>query len=233
MHRTARIAATLLAALLLAGCTGTAATPPDVPRPSPSRSEPPPPASPVATPLTVDVAPGGDAVALGDGWSIQHCEGDAPLLCVRDADGTVRGLVEMNVHPGSDAVARAEATGEVLPVLEDVVAAQHTAVAADRTAGCGEDYQYRAEPTVRTTVGGAPAVLYAFTGTVDGVVVEAHRAWYTVHDELLWTVNAAAAAAGSCMADPELSEFTPEDLALVTPWLDRVVAGSELPPATR
>lgn len=231
MHRITLTAAALLAGLVLTGCAGTSTSPPDVATPRPGAT--PSPASPSPTtapdPITVDLTPGGNAAELGDGWRIQHCEGDAPLLCVHDADGTVRGLVEMNAHATPDELVRAQAEGDVVPALEAMVAAQHASVATDRVRGCGQQYTYRAEPAVHGTVGGEPAVVYAFSGFVDGEEVERHRAWYTVQSGQLWTINAAASSPGSCMADAELTEFSPADLAFVTPWLDRVVAGSRVP----
>lgn len=220
-------AALVVLALVAAACTSDpAAQPPDdsaTPTAAPTES-------PAADPIVVDLEPGGDAVTLDNGWTVQHCEGDAPFLCVRDADGQVLGTVEFGSYPVTDDITAALADGDVVPALEERVAEQHETIAADRAQGCGEDYEYEPEPSTRSVVGGEPAVTYGFSGVVDGREIERHRSWYTVHAGQLWVVSAAASDPEGCMA-AEFGEFTPSDLATFEHYLERIVAGMELPDA--
>lgn len=182
--------------------------------------------------LAVDLSPGGAAVSLDNGWTVQHCEGDAPFLCVRDSARTVLGTVEYASYPIDDDLAAAVGEGRVLEALEAQATDRHEWVARDRAAGCGEGYEYRGAPVTRTTVGGQPGVRFAFTGVVDGREVERHRSYSTFHAGQLWILSAPASDPAGCMAT-DLAEFAPADLATFEPYLDRVVAGSELPAAGR
>lgn len=178
--------------------------------------------------IAVELGSGGGPVTLDNGWVVQRCEGDAPLLCVLDAAGATLGVVEFGSYPASDAIAEALARGTVMAALEARVAEQHAAIAADRAIGCGAEYEYRAAPVGHATVGQEPAVVYAFSGVVDGREVERHRSYYTVHAGQLWVVTAAASDPEGCMAT-DLAEFTPADLVTFEPFLARIVAGTELP----
>ncbi len=122
------------------------------------------------------------------------------------------------------------ADGTVADALAQLVAEQHEAIAADRAVGCGPDYRYDPIEVPATTVGGEPAAVYAFTGSVDGQEVERQRAYYTVHEDRLWVLVAPATHPDGCMAS-DLVEFTPADLATFEPFLDRIVRGSTLPAA--
>jgi hypothetical protein len=223
----ALVAAGLILALAVAGCTQPTAANPPVASPTPTAPSPTPP--PVA-PIVVDLSPDGAPVMLDNGWTVQHCEGDAPLLCVRDGDGNVLGTVEFNSYPATDDIAAALERDEVIAALERRVADQHTSIAADRAKGCGAEYEYLAEPIGNASVGGRPAVLYGFSGIVDGREIERHRAYYTVHAGQLRVINAAASDPEGCMAGG-VGEFAPADLATFEPYLVRIVAGMDLPEA--
>lgn len=201
------------------------ATPPPAGTPTPSEPE----APGVDAPIAVDLAPGGDAVPLDNGWTVQHCEGDAPFVCVRDGEGTLRGTVEYLAYPASEAMTEAVANGTVAAALEAMVEEQHAAIAADRAEGCGPTYDYRAEPVRLTTLRtGAPAAVYGFSGVVDGDEIERQRSYFTVHDGQVWILSAPASDPEGCMAT-DLDEFTPTDLTRFEPYLERIVAGSQLP----
>lgn len=229
VRRIARATAPLLLALVAVACTTAGADPIGTPTPTGTPTET---AAPQADPITVDLSPGGAAVPLENGWTVQHCEGDAPFLCVRDADGDVLGTVEYGSYPASDAIARAVAEGTVAEALEAMAREQHTAIEADRARGCGSGYEYQPEPVQPTTIGGEPAAVYAFSGVVDGREIERHRSYYTVHRGQLWILSAPASDPDGCMAT-DLGEFTPADLAIFEPYLERIVAGSRLPDAGR
>ena len=233
-HRRLVLAVAALSLAVVAAACGTPTSEPQ--RPAPPISSPggtPAPSVPGApgadAPIAVDLAPGGDAVSLDNGWTVQHCEGDAPFLCVRDGAGTTLGIVEYVAYPASDAMAEAVADGTVAAALAAMVEEQHTAVAADRAEGCGPTYDYRAEPVRLTAVGsGAPAAVYGFSGVVDGREIERQRSYFTVHDGEVWVLSAPASDPEGCMAT-DLGELTPRDLAVFEPYLERIVAGLRLP----
>lgn len=224
------VAAALTAVALLAGCslTGDPAaggTPPASEAPEGSEVPSEEPSDPA--PIAVDFASGGATVTLDNGWRVGHCEGEAPFLCVSDGDRLL-GSVEYGSYPLSDDLAVALAEGRLVEALEARIAEQHEAIAADRAIGCGPDYEYVALPAQRTTVGGEPAVVYGFSGVVDGREVERHRSYFLVHAGQFWVVGAPASDPEGCMGT-DLPEFAPADLVTFEPYLDRIVAGSELP----
>lgn len=222
MHvRTTLVA--LAAVAVLAGCAASAAEapqPPDVAAPSPT-SEPTSPG-----PITGSWAPGTPAAELGDGVTVTHCEGDAPLLCVADGD-THLGLLE---HMTYDAPAElVDRTGaELDAVLRDFAAQQLVDTRADRVAGCGPDHEVGGTEPVTTEVGGQQGLRWDVTTTRGDSIVEQVVLWATVRGDRLDLVVATAAMADGCMAS-EFQFFAPAILDQLVPALDRYVAGTPLP----
>ena len=158
------------------------------------------------------------AVVLPNGWTVTHCEGDAPLLCVTDGDRHV-GLVELTAYP-------TDGTSVTLPErVEDFLGTMRD----DRAAGCGADHRVPALPTTAAELGGEPAVHYGFDGRgADGIVHERVRGWMTQRGDTVWVVSANAYAPDGCLAN-EGGEFQPDDLAFIEDGLDGLVAATPLP----
>ncbi|MDX1659235.1 MAG: hypothetical protein R3343_10485 [Nitriliruptorales bacterium] len=226
------VAPLLVAAVLLTGCSSEAG--PLAPTPSPSAPSPDQPA-PTPTPApTEDAAPivaswqlGAPGVELPNGEVIVHCEGHAPMLCIR-RDGVDIGLLQLFDYPLTPEE-RADSETRLEASLREWAERQYEWVGSDRAEGCGADYVVSREPVVLTRLGARPAVRLGFTGTEDGAVTEHVRSWATIVDGTRWVVSVEAASPDGCMASDELLVFDPAVLAELLPVLDRVVAGTPLP----
>ena len=212
-----RATAALLAALALAAGCGDdddAASPP----PTSTTAPAPTPAIDWASVDTVD---------LGDGWSLADAEGNAPLVAIV-RDGAQVGIVELHSFPvdSLDAVAEALAEGE------DAALAAHaddfvTALAADRAAGCGEDYEFVAEPVELLDAGDGRAVRYGFTGGPPGEPVSERTVqWAALRGDVLVLAQVSAYDADACVST-EGAELTVADLAEVEPRLAPAIEASD------
>lgn len=213
--------------LVLAACGG-AGRPVTAPTADPPAQEPPAEESPGDEPLPqfppiVADWEGGTRVELPNGWAVEGCEGDAPLLCVVDGERQV-GFLELGSYP--------------LPTDPDRDDADHLASAmadfvdgmrADRATGC-PDLEFETVPAIEATIGGEPGLRGGFRLVDDtGREVERHLLYWTVVDDRHVTVTVPAYAEDGCLA--AMGEFTPEDLGLVALYLDDLVARTPLPRA--
>lgn len=187
MKTTTIIAGAALTALLLAACgTAPADEVPDVGDPDPS--------------LT---------------WTVDDCEGDAPILCVTDGDRTV-GTVEYVQYPSEgDTDLRAR------------VADFHATFEADRGAAYGPDHTFGTTGPAEVSVAGLPGLRYGFTITApDGTEAERHVNYMTLRGDTIHV----ASASGYAVEDNEYLDFMPQELQLFEPRLDAIVAERPLPP---
>ena len=213
MRRPAAGAALCLAVILPIACGADGTTAPE--RPPTSTTT----ATTAPAPVAVDwEAPGLD-VAIGAGLRARHCEGDAPLLCIERA-GIPVGVVELIDLPA----------GEARP-LEDRIADLYRSTAADRAQGCPAGYRFETEAPRRATVGGGEGLRYGFTGTfADGRPSERTIAWMVERGEVITVVVAAADEADGCLPPEGAGHFTTATLDAAAGALERLVAGSRLPP---
>ena len=93
-----------------------------------------------------------------EAFDVEFCEGDAPMLCV-SADGEALGAVERISF---------DAVGDLTKWATDF----YGSIAADRKAGCDPGYELEADRPVPAPFGGIEGIRYAFTGSIDGIVVE-------------------------------------------------------------
>lgn len=229
-----------LTAALLVACTGADAAPtptdpagPTAPTVEPT-AEPTPTAGPTAPEPPVDSDPivgawgsGAPPVDLGDGLVLADCEGDAPTLCV-SRGGDDLGYLEHLAFPVPPELAGLE--GAALDAALRVFAEERSAwVAEDRAEGCGADHEVLQDAPASLTVAGAPGLRHGFTTLLDGEATERHVTWVTVGPDALHLVVAAAVAPGACM-DDGLTAFEPSVIDELLPVLDRVMAGTPLPP---
>jgi hypothetical protein len=186
------------------------ATPVDRPaRPAPSTpdgAEGPPPAGPV---LDWDDPTG--VAALGDGWMLVDCLGDAPLWCF-EHDGELRGTLEFGRWPDDDRLAGAADDEGRREALRALVRDFGEWLHEDRAAGCpGHTVELAAVRDV--TVAGAPGVVRAHTmRDGSGTVVESSLAVHVADgaDHVLFTVN--ANEEGACVATEAAVELRPAEL---------------------
>lgn len=219
-----RPVAILLLALALGACAGTSES-----------AQPPMPDAPVEEPAVVDeplpevpllVADwdGGASLTLPGGWTVERCEGDAPLLCVLDGDRQVgfleRGGFALPADHGGDALTYLRRQ------MDDYVADMRD----DRANGC-PDLTFEPIPAIDVTVAGHPGIRGGFRLVDDsGREVERHLQYWTVIDDQHVTVTVPAYAEDGCLE--RMGEFTPEDLGLVALHLDHLVADTPIPATT-
>lgn len=196
--------------------------------PSTSSSAPPsgPTTIPPSGPMGVDWSSTTQVITLENGWTIQHCEGDAPIWCVDDGERTVKAFalyrfpIEVNetllANPTVGGLA--QWTGEVFSDLLQ-----------DRRVGCGEDYDFRQVPPEFTNFTGQEGVRYGFVGvTADGASAEATVAYATIHGRSLTIMLSEAYNEGGCVAT-EGPEMTVAQLNELAEFLDEVAAQSATP----
>ena len=202
-------AAAALLFLALVACGGDAAAPP---APVTSTS-----ARPVALVVEWD-APGLD-VELGGGLRARHCEGDAPLLCIERA-GVPVGVVELGDFPA----------GDRRPLAERIAGLYRTTT-EDRRRGCPPGYRFETVPPQPAPVAGLDGLRYGFTGTfADGRPSERTIAWMVERGGVVTVISAAAAEPDGCLPPEGAGHFTTATLGAAASGLERLVAGSRLPP---
>lgn len=150
----------LLPVIALAACGGddddTSAAPPETTTTTVHDMD----ESPIVT-ASVDWTARTVDVQNADAFTIEFCEGDAPMLCVNDVDVPL-GIIERASFP--DGVE----DGDLDAWAQDF----YDSIADDRVVGCDPDYVLEGDDPEPATFAGAEGVRYGFTGTVDGKVVE-------------------------------------------------------------
>jgi hypothetical protein len=94
--------------------------------------------APPETPVVIDWDDRAMTVELGVGWTVSHCEGSAPLLCVA-RDGDVIGVIERFIADPHTYTVYDSEVDDVLN-LRAIATDFIDAFIADRAAGCGQDY---------------------------------------------------------------------------------------------
>lgn len=161
------------------------------------------------------------AFDLPNGWTLTHCEGDAPMLCLLDGERHV-GFLELGEYP-----LPAEAGDDARAYLDRHVQDFLDAMREDRAVGCPA-LSFEPTPPLEVEVGGQPGVRAGFRLVDDrGAEVERHVLYWTAVDDTVFSITAPAYAEGGCME--AMGEFAPADLGLVTLFIDRIVADTTLP----
>jgi hypothetical protein len=206
-----RIPAAFAAAVLLSACAGGGDG--DA-RPSPASTT-----STAVAPVIVDWDALALDVDLGDGFHARHCEGDAPLVCIEQA-GVPVGVVELLDFPAEDHRPLAER-------IDDL----YRSTAADRAQGCPPGYRFQSMPPEPASVAGGEGLRYGFTGTLaDGRPSERTIAWMVERGDVVTILSAAADEPHGCAPPEGAGHFTVATLTAAAPALERLVAGSRLPP---
>jgi hypothetical protein len=203
--------AAVLAAVLLFACGGWH----DYDAPAPPATS----TTTTAAPVVVDwEAPALD-VDLGDGFRARHCEGDAPLLCIERA-GVPLGVVELLDFPAEDR-----------PPLRERIDDLYRTTTADRAQGCPPGYRFEPVPPEPASVAGDDGLRYGVSGHfADGRPSERTIGWMVDRGDVVTVLSAAADEPDGCLPPEGAGHFTVATLAAAAPALERLVAGSRLPP---
>jgi hypothetical protein len=212
-----------LVGLLAAAAACGGSTPTAAPAPTP-------PDDVTANAVVVDLASRTLDLDTGD-WTVAFCEGEAPFICVSDGPDHI-GVVEYAQWPLTSGVAADTLAngGTTADALTDHARDFLTAMQADRSIGCGDDYHLTASEPTSASVAGQDGIRYGFTADLDGRTVETVIIHATITGRTLTTFTAAGYEPDGCL--PREGEFSVADLETFTPTLSRLVAAARLPTPT-
>ena len=178
-------------------------------------------AAPVSA--TVDWTKRVPPTAFGD-WTVQSCEGDAPLLCLSSPEhGT--GILERSEFPLSSL---SYATDDEMATLNAHARDFYTSFVEDRAEGCGKEYELRAIEPTEVQVAGQRGLRYGFSGNRPGErTSERHLNHAIVDGDELVILSLPAYDENACVAREQ--EMTTAAQADFEPRLGPVVAGMRLP----
>jgi hypothetical protein len=165
---------------------------------------------------------------LGDGWTVAHCEGEAPLVCV-SRDGDLVGVLELFIADPLTYTAFDPAADDETN-LRAIGAHFVDAFQTDRASGCGADYVVEALEPRTIEMGGNPALAYGFRGTLgDGTASEYNLQYATLsHGRLIFLVGAAYDD-GGCPGKDDMVSFDSATLEAFQPHLEAMLEASSLP----
>ncbi|HEX2052586.1 MAG TPA: hypothetical protein VHJ78_02520 [Actinomycetota bacterium] len=208
-----RLAALALACVLATACSG---RPPSQPASEPA-------------PIRVDWNDENLAADLGGGWEISRCPTAAVALCVAH-DGAATGHILLEDLPsiGQEATTSRDQIQATLAVRTQTVYQVHRRQRQER---CGQDYQVDTSVPRPVPVAGGTGLRYEATGAQGGRVVERTIGFRTFRDGIETLLEATAIQPGTCLT-PESPTFTVPQLRDFEGLLERVIAGSVLPPPT-
>lgn len=172
---------------------------------------------------------------------MDKCTPDPGLVCVQRNRRPV-GSVRLRDLPslGEEKTASAD---QVQAVLAGRINSLYGFKAGRWAHSCGGDYRVSTSRPRRVIMGGEEAMKYELAGRADEEVVERLVGYWTYRDGIETVIEASGAAPGRCPAEPlgqiapgpgdPPEMFSPDNLARFEPLLDRMVAGSKLPPPTQ
>lgn len=175
---------------------------------------------------------GGDLprTRLGDGWFVQDCEGDAPLLCFDSRRGGA-GRAEMTIFDlvnEPKIVADRDRYGDAV-ALRRHARRYYRIFAADIEGGCPRGYSFHPLRPRDARVAGRDGVRYGFVVRSNtGARVERVVSFATVTRKRLVIVSAEGLTRRACVAI-EGPTFKPRQLNTVEPYLARLAARGKLP----
>jgi hypothetical protein len=164
-----------------------------------------------------------------DGWTIRRCEARVVALCV-DRDDAAVGHVLMEDLP-SIGEERTSSQDQVQATLAVRTQTLYQLFRSNRTAACGSDYTVDTATPKPVPVAGLTGLRYEGGGRVEGRVVERTIGFRVFRDGIETLLEATAVDPGHCLTAEEPT-FSVRELRSFEPVLNRIVAGSVLPPAT-
>lgn len=211
--RRAPLALAALVALLAAACGGGPAREP--------LAEP--------APIRVDWADTGRSADLGNGWEVSRCRARAVALCV-SLNGTPAGHLLLEDLPsiGQEATSSRDQVQATLAVRTQTAYQLHR---RQRTEKCGDAYRIETAVPRPVPVAGGTGLRYEAMARLDGRVVERTIGFRIFRSGIETLIEATAIEPGGCLT-PEEPTFTVRRLREFEDLLERVVAGSVLPPPT-
>lgn len=186
--------------------------------------------SPTPAPIRVEWADTGRSTDLGDGWSLQRCRAQAVALCV-ERDGAPAGHILLEDLP-SIGEERTSSQDQIQATLAVRTQTLYQLLREHRTQQCGDGYRVETGTPAPAPVAGATGLRYEALGRQGGQVVERTIGFRIFRDGIETLLEATAIRPGSCLT-PEDPTFTVEALEQFEGLLERVIAGSVLPEATR
>jgi hypothetical protein len=152
-------------------------------------------------------------------WTGVHCEGDAPLLCVR-RNGAPAGAVELLIHPDTH-----PPETQPIPYLTRILADYEKGVAADRQVTCANSGVFAARPVQEVAINGGGGMKSDWSVTNSaGVVIERQITYFFSGRTTIANLSATALVPGKACIEALGSEFTPATMAEEMPILDRIAA---------
>jgi len=185
--------------------------------------------SPQPAPIRVNWADPELSTQLEDGWSLTRCPSSATALCVL-RNGTPAGHILMEDLPsiGEEATTSQDQIQATLAVRTQTI---YQLLRRHRAEQCGEDYLVETARPRPVPVAGATGLRYEATGSREDHVVERTVGFRIFRDGIETLLETTAIEPGSCLT-PEDPTFTVGELREFEGLLERVVAGSVLPPAS-
>ncbi len=167
-------------------------------------------------------------VAMGNGWTVHACFGDAPLMCF-DHDGSEVAAIEAHPYPIDSFDALDPAAGDA-ENMEAFAAAFLAEFSADRAAGCGDDYRFEVIEPHPMQLGGRAGIAYGFVGTMPGgEPSEVQLQYATIRDDQVLLLNAQAYDDGGCLPPFEAGSFTSAQLLEIRQDLESLLTDIPLP----
>jgi hypothetical protein len=115
--------------------------------------------------------------------------------------------------------------------LEERIDDLYRSTAADRAQGCPPGYRFQSMPPEPASVAGGQGLRYGFMATfADGRPSERTIAWMVERGDVVTILSAAADEADGCLPPEGAGHFTVATLTAAAPALERLVAGSRVPP---
>jgi hypothetical protein len=180
-------------------------------------------------PIRVNWADPALSVDAGGGWTVRRCPSEHIALCV-DRGGEPAGHVLMEDLPsiGEELTNSQDQVQATLAVRTQTI---YRELRKDREEQCGADYEVETGTPQPRPVTGLTGLRYEAAGRTGGRTVERTIGYRVFRDGIETLIEATAIEPGVCLV-PEDPTFTVAELRSFQGLLDRIVAGSVLPPAT-
>lgn len=200
------------------------------------RSSAPPP------PIAVDWSDPSFRTELTGGWIVRNCGKPEPRLCV-ERDGTTLGSIGLKDLP-SLGEEKTTSEDQIQAVLAGRINSMYQFKIGRWAHECGRPYHVMTERPKGIPVAGDTGMKYKLSGRKGAREVEVVVGYWIYRDGIETVIEASAATPERCSVEP-LGQvaadapngapplFSPDSLASLEPALDRIAAGSRLPPPTR
>lgn len=186
--------------------------------------------APEPKPISVDWAAPALHLGLESGWILLKCPDKNLTMCV-ERNGKQSGSIDMSDVPslGEEKTTSAE---QIQAVLAGRIQTEYEQMKNQRGEECGPAYRVRVRPPKPVKVAGRQGVKYSLSGSAGGIVYETIVGYRVFRDGIESIIQARGFQPGGCPGAQPMA-FSPVGLRSFEPLLDRLAAGSRLPPATK